>query len=127
LKRKKNGGNSSSLVRIKRTESSDLLSVLDQLHPDALSNSRVRLLGFDTDLLEHNTLGMGRTTEGRRLICGSEEALLVVQVGPATFATVVPQLAGGVESSWLAFTHGGYCYVRVWAIESIPRFRLSMR
>jgi hypothetical protein len=40
------------------TESSDLLSVLDQLDSDALSNGGVGLLGLDTDLLEHDSLGV---------------------------------------------------------------------
>jgi len=47
-----------------RTESSDLLAVLDQLDSDTLSDSGVRLLGLNTDLLEDDSLGVGRTTEG---------------------------------------------------------------
>ncbi len=47
----------------KRTESSDLLSVLDQLHPDALSNSRVGLLSLNTDLLKNYALCVRRATE----------------------------------------------------------------
>ena len=42
-----------------RNESSDLLSVLNELYTDAFSDSRVRLLGFDTDLLQNDALGMG--------------------------------------------------------------------
>ena len=56
----------------KRTESSDLLAVLDQLNLDTLSDSRVGLLGLNTDLLEDDTLGVGGATEGRGLESGSE-------------------------------------------------------
>jgi hypothetical protein len=59
-----------------RTESSDLLSVLDQLDPDALPNSGVGLLGLDTDLLKNDALGVGGASKGRGLEGGSEETLL---------------------------------------------------
>ena len=58
------------------TESSNLLSVLDQLDSDTLSDGGVWLLGLDTDLLEDDTLGVGRTSEWRGLEGGSESALL---------------------------------------------------
>jgi len=48
---------------IVRYESCDLLSVLDQLDSDALPNGRVRLLGFDSDLLENYALGVRGTSE----------------------------------------------------------------
>lgn len=44
-----------------RTESSDLLAVLDELHTHTLSDGGVWLLGLNTDLLEHNALGVRRT------------------------------------------------------------------
>lgn len=69
------------------TESSDLLSVLDELDPNALSDSRVGLLRLDTDFLKDNTLSVRRTTERRRLEGGSEKPLLKGLVGPATVAS----------------------------------------
>ena len=45
---------------------------------------------------------MGRATERRGLVGGSEEALLVVEIGPSSLATMVAELAGGVETSRLS-------------------------
>lgn len=41
-----------------------LLSVLDELNSNTLSNGRVRLLGLNSDLLEHDTLSVGRSSSG---------------------------------------------------------------
>lgn len=59
------------------TESGDLLSVLDQLHSDALSDGRVGLLGLNTDLLKNYALGVGRTSERRGLESGTQGTLLI--------------------------------------------------
>jgi len=88
-------------------ESSDLLAVLNKLDLDTLADSGVGLLGLNTDLLKDDTLGVGGTTEGGGLVGGSEEALLEVQVGPASFTALVAQLAGGVQSTRLSLTHIG--------------------
>jgi hypothetical protein len=88
-----------------RTEGCDFLSVLDELNPDAFPNGGIGLFGLDTDLFEDDSLGVRRSTEWRGLERGSEETLLVVQVGPTAFSTMVAQLARGVEASRLAFTH----------------------
>jgi hypothetical protein len=72
------------------------------LYPDTLSDSGVGLLGLNTDLLKDNALGVGRTTEWRGLVGGSEKALLVVEIGPSSLATMVAELAGGVETSRLS-------------------------
>lgn len=49
--------------RVLRTESSDLLAVLDQLNTDTLSDGGVGLLGLNTNLLQNNSLGVRRTSE----------------------------------------------------------------
>jgi len=89
------------------TESSHLLSVLDELDTDTLANGRVGLLGLDSDLFKDNALCVRGTTEGRRLVRGSQKALLVVEIGPTTLTAGVLQLARGIETSWLSFTHDG--------------------
>ena len=89
------------------TESGDLLAVLDQLDLDTLPNGGVGLLGLNADLFEDDTLGVRGTTEGRRLVGGSEKALLVVQVGPTVVTAGGRELARGVKSSRLALTHLG--------------------
>lgn len=60
-----------------RDEGSNLLSVLDKLHTDTFANSRVRLLGFNADLFEHNALCVGRASSGRCFIYVSESTLFV--------------------------------------------------
>jgi len=52
-------------------ERGDLLSVLDQLDPDALPDGRVGLLGFDADLLEDDALGVRGASEWRGLEGGT--------------------------------------------------------
>lgn len=63
-------------------EGSDLLTVLDELDSDTLSDSGVWLLSFDTELFEDNTLSVGRTTKWRRLEGSSQKSLLEGLVGP---------------------------------------------
>lgn len=84
------------------TESGDLLSVLDQLNPNTFSNGRVWLFGFDTDFFEDDTLGVRGPTEGRGLVGGTEESLLVVKIGPSTFLAGGDELTGGVKTAGLA-------------------------
>lgn len=93
-----------------RTESSDLLAVLDELNLDTLANGGVGLLSLNTDLLEDDTLGVGSTTEGGGLVGGTEEALLEVEVGPLLLLTVRLELASGVKTTRLSLTHNGGLY-----------------
>jgi hypothetical protein len=48
---------------------------------------------------------VGSTTEGRGLEGGSEETLLEVEIGPALLLAVRLELAGGVKTTGLSFTH----------------------
>ena len=79
-------------------ESCDLLSVLDELDSDTLTNSRVRLLSLNTNLLKNNSLGVRGSTERIGLPSGSQVSLFVVLVGPDLVAPVVDVLTGGLDS-----------------------------
>lgn len=82
-------------------ESGDLLSVLDELNTDALADSRVRLLGLNTELLKDDSLGVGGSREGVGLPDRSKVSLLVFLVGPTLLTATVLQLAGSADSSRL--------------------------
>lgn len=90
------------------TESSNLLAVLDQLNSDTLANSGVGLLGLNTDLLENDALGVGRATERRGLVSGTQGTLLEVKVRPLLVLSVEAQLAGGVKTAGLSSSH--FCF-----------------
>jgi hypothetical protein len=93
---------------MQRTESSDLLAVLDELNTDTLANGRVGLLGLNTDLLEDDALGVRGATERRGLVSGTEGTLLVVQISPFLILAVGPQLTGGVKTTGLTSSHDCY-------------------
>ena len=66
-------------------EGGDLFAVLDQLHTHALADGGVRLLGLNTDLLEHNALGVRRGGE-RLVVLVTQMCFVVTLVGPALVA-----------------------------------------
>ena len=72
-------------------EGSNLLAVLDELNAHALTDSRVRLLGLDTDLFQDDTLGVRATSE-RLLPLRTQVRLVEILVGPALFTAVNAQL-----------------------------------
>lgn len=89
----------SCLFSLVHTESSNLLPVLDQLHPHTFPNGGIGLFGFDTDFLEHDAFGVRGSAEGRGLVCRSEESLLVVEIGPAAVFARLHEFAGCVETA----------------------------
>jgi hypothetical protein len=62
-------------------ESSDLFPILDQLYTDTFSNSRVGLLGFDSDLLQHNALCMRGTSSRGGLVDVTQGTLFISFIG----------------------------------------------
>ena len=77
-------------------EADDLLTVLDELDTDALTNGGVRLLGLNTNLLEDDSLGVGGATEGVGLGGGVGVGLLPALVSPLALAAEVDELTRGV-------------------------------
>lgn len=63
------------------------------------------MFGLHTDFLQDYAFGVRGATEGGGFVGGAEETLFVVEIGPAAFATVGAEFAGGVEATGLAFTH----------------------
>ena len=55
-------------------------------------------------LFKDDSLSVRGTTKGRRFVGGTKSALLEVSISPLLLATVSAELAGGVETSRLAFT-----------------------
>lgn len=83
-------------------EGGDLLTVLDELNTAALTDSGVRLLGLNTELLNYNALGVGSSAEGVGLPDSAKVGLLVLKVGPSLLSAVSAQLAGGLDTARLA-------------------------
>jgi len=81
-----------------RNEGGDLLSVLDELNPGALADSGVWLLGLNSDLLDHDSLGV-RATSKWLLPLGSDVRLLVVLIGPQLRLPVQAELTSGSKST----------------------------
>lgn len=88
-------------------ESGDLLAVLDELNSDTLSDSRVGLLGLNADLLQNDTLSVGRATSGGGLVELAESSLLVVLVGPSVLPSRGTELSSGLQTPRLVATHCG--------------------
>lgn len=83
----------------------DTCTDLDELHTDTLADSRVRLLGLDDDLLEHDAGGMGRAHGRTGLVDVAERTLLVRLVGPSVLLAHDAQLSGSVKTARFVGAH----------------------
>ena len=81
-------------------ESSNLLTVLDELYTYALAYSGVGLLGLDTNLLENNPLGVRAACERLRPLL-AQVTTLVGFVSPLVLLALGAHLATGAEAMWL--------------------------
>uniref|UniRef100_A0A3B1IUJ5 Uncharacterized protein n=1 Tax=Astyanax mexicanus TaxID=7994 RepID=A0A3B1IUJ5_ASTMX len=97
-------------------ESGNLLAVLDQLDPDALPNSRVRLLGFNTTAES--------SSEGVSLQGGAQIGLLVLFIVPFLLTAVVPQLSGGTKQRKWLLTSGEHNTPTLHSTSTGPLWRL---
>merc|ERR1719283_50693 len=93
-------------ARVLGYESRNFLSILDELHSDALSNGRVGLFGFDSDLLQHDSLNVRGPTERVGLQGRARVSLLVIFIGPSLNSAMGADLSRGFDSSWLS--HSSY-------------------
>lgn len=85
-------------------ESGNLLAIFDQLHTHALADSRVRLLGFNTNLLEHNALGV-RSGGKWFVVLITQMRLVVSLVCPTLVAAGDLELTSSAQTTRLVRTH----------------------
>jgi hypothetical protein len=89
---------------VTRHEAGDSLIVFFELHTDALTDTGVGLLGFDTDLLDDDAAGVGGPTEGLAPLSGLM-GFLVVFVGPLVVFSFDSELATSINTTRLVTTH----------------------
>lgn len=94
---------------VPRDEGSDLLTVLDKLHSDSLTNGRVRLLSLDTETLNNNTLSVRSTTKRIGLQGSTEVSLLEILIVPALHSAVSRQLASSLKTRWFTLFFITHC------------------
>merc|ERR1712168_324064 len=74
---------------IVRDESSDLFTVLDQLHTNTLPDGRVRLFGLNTNFLKDYAFSMRSTTKRISFQGCSQMSFFVVLIMPFLLASVI--------------------------------------
>jgi hypothetical protein len=82
-------------------EGGNLLSVLNQLNTDALTDSRVGLLGLNTNLFQDNSLGHGGSSHRVSLHSCDGMSLAVFLITPALHSSVSAELATSANTIWL--------------------------
>merc|ERR1740117_148578 len=83
-------------------EGSDLLTILNKLYTDALTDSAVRLFGLNSDLLKNNSLSHGCSSHRISLHSGDGILLAVLLIVPPLCTTVASELTSGTDSIWLS-------------------------
>jgi len=90
-------------------EAGDSLVVFFELDSDTLSNTGVRLLGLDTNLLNDNAAGVGSTLEWLSPLSGLMREFVVL-ISPQVQSSLVLELATSSDTTRLMFSHV-YCFV----------------
>lgn len=80
---------------------SNLLAILDQLHPNRLPDSRVGLLGLNTNPLQNNALGVRGAGKGVGLQGRGGMLPRILLVVPYLLTAVVLELTGGADTRGL--------------------------
>jgi len=97
----------STLPTTTTTKGCILLSILDELDTDTLSDGRVGLFGLNADFLEDDSLSVGCSLERRGFPGCAEGAFAEMLVGPSVLSAVDTKLARCVETRGFSFTHLG--------------------
>lgn len=85
-------------------EAGDSLVVFFELDSDTLSNTGVRLLGLNTNLLDDDTTGVGSTLEWLSPL-GGLMGEFVVLIGPKIQSSLVLKLATSSDTTRFMFSH----------------------
>ena len=85
-------------------EAGDSLIVFFELDSDTLSDTGVRLLGLNADLLDDDAAGVGSTCEGLSPL-GGLVSLSVALVSPSVVSSLERKFATCINSAWFVASH----------------------
>merc|ERR1712180_210612 len=83
-------------------KSCDFLAVFDQLNTNTLSDSRVRLFGFNTNFFQYNSFSMRSSAKGIGFQSCTQMCLFVSKIMPALFTTKSSEFASYSDTTWLS-------------------------